>query len=62
MKKQTITTNYRPDGRLMLTAGNGINQDGPLKSLEALLDEVTVYGATVSSKRRSTPQRSCAKA
>jgi len=57
-----IDTYYRPDGRLMLTAGNGINQDCPLESLEALLDEVTFYGATISSKRRATPKSLCAKA
>ncbi len=39
-----IDTYKRPEGRLMLTAGNGINEDCSLESLEALLDEVTRYG------------------
>jgi uroporphyrinogen decarboxylase len=39
-----IDTYYRPEGRLMITAGNGINEDCPLPSLEALLDETTKYG------------------
>jgi hypothetical protein len=46
-----IDTYYRPEGRLMMTAGNGINQDCSLESLEALLDEVTVYGEKVCAIR-----------
>lgn len=33
-----IDTYYRSDGRLMLTAGNGITGDCPIESLEALYD------------------------
>lgn len=32
------------DGRCMLTAGNGINQDCPLESLEAFFEEALEYG------------------
>lgn len=41
-----IDTYYRPEGRFMLTAGNGVNEDCPLESLNALLDEIVTYGAT----------------
>jgi uroporphyrinogen decarboxylase len=34
----------RPAGRLMFTAGNGINGDCPVESLEALFDEAFTYG------------------
>ena len=37
-------TYYRPDGRLMFTAGNGLTGDCPLESLEALFDEAYRYG------------------
>lgn len=39
-----IDTYFRPDGRLMLTAGNGITSDCKVESLEALLDETYHYG------------------
>lgn len=39
-----IDTYYRSDGRLILTAGNGITSDCPLESLEALFDETYHYG------------------
>ena len=39
-----IDTYYRPEGRLMLTAGNGINGDCPIESLQALFDESFKYG------------------
>lgn len=39
-----IDTYGRPDGRLMLTAGNGITSDCKVESLEALLDEAYSYG------------------
>lgn len=39
-----IDTYYRPEGRFMLTAGNGVNQDCPLASLEALMNEIMTYG------------------
>jgi hypothetical protein len=31
----------------MLTAGNGINQNCPLESLEAFFDEALVYGTRI---------------
>jgi len=34
-----MDTYYRPEGRFMFTAGNGINGDCPIPSLEALYDE-----------------------
>jgi uroporphyrinogen-III decarboxylase len=37
-------TYYRKEGRLMLTAGNGMTADTPFDSLKALLDEALVYG------------------
>jgi hypothetical protein len=39
-----LDTFYRSEGRLILTAGNGINGDCTLESLEAFLDEGLVYG------------------
>lgn len=39
-----IDTFARKEGRLMFTAGNGINADCPLSSLEALFDEALSYG------------------
>ncbi len=36
-------------GRCMITAGNGINGDCPLASLEAFLDEAYSYGAEVAA-------------
>jgi len=47
-----IDTFARPEGRLMLTCGNGITPDCKVESLEALLDEITVYGAEVCGKYR----------
>lgn len=40
-----IDTYKRPEGRLILTAGNGITGDTPVDSYEALLDESFVYGS-----------------
>jgi len=40
-----IDTYYRPEGRLMLAAGNAIRDDCPVASLEALFDEWFSYGA-----------------
>jgi hypothetical protein len=37
-------TYYRKDGRLILTAGNGMTADAPLESVKALFDEALVYG------------------
>ncbi|MCL5269984.1 MAG: hypothetical protein M1457_05365 [bacterium] len=39
-----IDTYWRPEGRFMLTAGNGINGDCPLPSLEALYEEAFTAG------------------
>jgi uroporphyrinogen decarboxylase len=39
-----IDTYYRKEGKLILTAGNGITPDCKLESLEALLDEAYNYG------------------
>ncbi len=44
-----MDTFWRPGkGRCMITAGNGINQDCTLESLEAFLDEAVRYGAQVA--------------
>lgn len=40
-----LNENPEPDGRFMLTAGNGVNEDCPLESLNALLDEIVSYGS-----------------
>ena len=40
-----IDTYYRPNGKLILGAGNGINEDCPLENLEAFLHESYVYGS-----------------
>jgi hypothetical protein len=34
----------RPDGRFLLTLGNGTTEDLPVESLEALFDESITYG------------------
>lgn len=39
-----IDTYYRPEGRLILAAGNNMTADTPLESLDALLDEALRYG------------------
>ena len=39
-----IDTYRRPDGRFMLTLGNGATPDTPLDSLRALFDEAFTYG------------------
>ena len=43
--RHLLDTYYRPAGRLMMTAGNGMTPDTPYASLEALLDETLRYGA-----------------
>jgi hypothetical protein len=40
-------TYHRPEGRLMLTAGNGMTADTPLESLRAFLDEGLHYGIKI---------------
>lgn len=39
-----IDTYYRSEGRLIITAGNGITEDCKIESIEALLDETFKYG------------------
>lgn len=39
-----IDTYARPDGRFMLTCGNGLTPDCPIGSFEALMDETYHYG------------------
>lgn len=43
-----MDTYYRQDGRFMFTAGNAINGDCRLDSLEALYDESFKYGSSIS--------------
>ncbi len=43
-----LDTYYRTDGRLMFTAGNGVNGDCPITSLDALFDESIRYGTKVA--------------
>jgi uroporphyrinogen decarboxylase len=44
---------YRPEGGLLLAAGNGILPDTPLENIRAMLEEITVYGTEVYRKKRS---------
>ncbi|MDR0494590.1 MAG: hypothetical protein LBG95_03040 [Treponema sp.] len=39
-----IDAYYRKEGRLMLTAGNGMTADTPFENLKAFLDEALLYG------------------
>ena len=48
-----LDTYARPEGRLLFTAGNGINQDCSLDSLEALYDEAYAYGSETVRKMRA---------
>lgn len=51
-----IDTYYRRgEGRLMLTAGNGITGDCPIPSLEAFCDEAIVYGLRKVSELSPRP-------
>jgi uroporphyrinogen-III decarboxylase len=45
-------TYYRKDGRLILTAGNGMTGDTPLENLMAFLDEALRYGTSLVAKDR----------
>ncbi len=45
-----IDTYQRPEGRLILGAGNAIHEDCPPASLEALLDEAVRYGTALPSR------------
>jgi len=47
-----MDTYARPEGRFMLTFGNGITPDTPLESLRAVYDEAYTYGAEVVKKFR----------
>ena len=42
-------TYYRKEGRLILTAGNGMTSDTPLESLKAFFDEALNYGQKICS-------------
>lgn len=42
-----VDTYARPDGRLMLTAGNAVKGDCPTASIDALFDEMFAYGASL---------------
>ncbi|MCX6346119.1 MAG: methylcobamide--CoM methyltransferase [Armatimonadetes bacterium] len=42
-----IDTFQRPNGKLIFTAGNGINGDCSLQSLEALFEEALEYGSKI---------------
>jgi hypothetical protein len=46
-----LDTYWRPgEGRCLLTAGNGINEDCPLGNLEAFYDEAVRYGAKLATR------------
>ena len=47
-----IDTYYRDSGRLMLTAGNGVNQDCRVDALEALFNESFNYGSRQMNNRK----------
>jgi uroporphyrinogen-III decarboxylase len=48
--RHLMDTFHRSEGRMLFSAGNGINGDCPVASLEALYDEACVYGAQVVRK------------
>ncbi len=50
--RHLMDTWHRPEGRMMFTAGNGINGDCPVESLRALYEEAYGYGRTIVEKRR----------
>jgi uroporphyrinogen decarboxylase len=45
--REWIDMFYRPDGGLLLAAGNGILPDTPLENIRAMLEEVTLYGTEI---------------
>jgi uroporphyrinogen decarboxylase len=49
--RHLMDTFYRPEGRLLFTAGNGITGDTPLASLEALFEEAFAYGTEIVGKK-----------
>lgn len=48
--RHLMDTWQRPEGGLLFSAGNGINGDCPLESLEALYEEAYSYGETVARR------------
>ena len=54
--RRLVDTFYRPEGRLLLAAGNALNEDCPLPNLEAFLDEAYNYGIQIV-EANSTQQR-----
>jgi uroporphyrinogen decarboxylase len=48
--RHLMDTWHRPEGRLLFTAGNGINGDCPVESLRALYEEAYSYGRAVVEK------------
>ncbi len=46
-----INTYYRPQGRLILAAGNNMTVDTPLENLRALLEEAYTYGTKIVEGR-----------
>ncbi len=50
--RHLVDTYWRPEGRFMLTAGNGVNGDCPLSSLEALFEESFAYGEAIARRSR----------
>lgn len=55
--RHLMDTYARPDGRFMLTAGNGITPDTPIESLRALYEESYSYGETKARALRGKPER-----
>ena len=51
--RHLMDTYARPDGRFLLTAGNGITPDTPVESLRALYEEAYRYGMTKSRVLRT---------
>lgn len=45
--REWIDAFYRPEGGLLLAAGNGILPDTPLENIRAMLEEITVYGTEI---------------
>jgi len=48
--RRMIDTYWKPGGKLIMTAGNGINGDCSLESLEAFFDECMTYGRAIVIK------------
>jgi uroporphyrinogen-III decarboxylase len=45
--REWIDMFYRPEGGLLLAAGNGILPDTPLENIRIMLEEVTLYGTEI---------------